>query len=184
MAEQWYYTRGSSRERIGPVTREELKSLASSGELEAASLVWRVGMPQWAPASSIEGLINEPAAPAPRAAARAAPSPVMPSAGAPDEATAAPRAEATIGYYSGPGRLPPRPAALLARHAPPAGHVYDWPLDDTHVFQFEHTVKMRKKISAAANLYKALFALAVSGDVVLLLVVLFALGSFSSARAR
>src|SRR5439155_16644869 len=110
MAEQWYYTRGSSRERIGPVTREELKSLASSGELEAASLVWRVGMPQWAPASSIEGLIDEPAAPA------APGRPVAPAAAAVEtpEPSAAPAAPtATIGYYSGTGQLPPRPAAAL-----------------------------------------------------------------------
>src|SRR5439155_16318699 len=138
MPEQWYYARG--QQRLGPVSKEQLKGLATAGQIQPGDLVWRVGMPQWAAASSVEGLM---AAEATEAVAPLEAAPVSVSAPAP----VAPASAATpIGYYSGPGRLPPRASATLAGHASPAGDVYEWPLDDMRIAQFEQTVKMRKRV--------------------------------------
>jgi hypothetical protein len=60
MAGQWYYARGG--ERIGPVTTDELKRLAASGELLPTDLVWKEGMQAWIPAEKIKGLIPKPPA--------------------------------------------------------------------------------------------------------------------------
>ena len=55
MADQWYYTEQGQRK--GPISEEELKQLASSGQLKPADLVWKQGMASWGPASSVEGLV-------------------------------------------------------------------------------------------------------------------------------
>lgn len=60
MAAQWYYTKGE--ERQGPVSSEELKSLAQSGALAPEDLVWKEGMDEWRPAASLKGLFGEGAA--------------------------------------------------------------------------------------------------------------------------
>lgn len=51
---QWYYATGGQRH--GPVTKELLKGLATSGQLAPSDLVWRKGMGQWVAASTISGL--------------------------------------------------------------------------------------------------------------------------------
>jgi hypothetical protein len=62
MAEpMWYYAAGD--EERGPITAAELKTLAQSGQLAAADLVWREGMEDWAPASDIRGLFSKTAEP-------------------------------------------------------------------------------------------------------------------------
>lgn len=43
----WYYAQGG--ERRGPVAEEELLRLAQSGDVGAATLVWRTGMDGWKP---------------------------------------------------------------------------------------------------------------------------------------
>ena len=45
MAEQWYYSKQG--QRTGPVSEEQLKQLASSGQVQPTDLVWKQGMPQW-----------------------------------------------------------------------------------------------------------------------------------------
>jgi len=56
MASQWFYTQ--DEERMGPVSSEELKQLAESGELTADDLVWKEGMADWKPASQLKGLFE------------------------------------------------------------------------------------------------------------------------------
>jgi 1,4-dihydroxy-2-naphthoate octaprenyltransferase len=68
--------------------------------------------------------------------------------------------------------MPPRAAAVLAGHAIPLGDTANWPLDDTQIIDFEKTLKLRKRISAAANLYKVLCALTTIAFVVMLIVYL------------
>ena len=59
MADQWYYAQQGQRQ--GPVSDEELKQLASSGQLKPTDKVWKKGMVAWEAASAVEGLIPKPA---------------------------------------------------------------------------------------------------------------------------
>jgi antitoxin component YwqK of YwqJK toxin-antitoxin module len=45
------------RQRFGPVSGQQLKELAATGQLAPADLVWKEGMAQWLPASRINGLL-------------------------------------------------------------------------------------------------------------------------------
>ena len=56
MPDLWYY--GRNEQRYGPVPKEELKGLVSSGNLEATDLVWSPGMADWLPASEVDGLFD------------------------------------------------------------------------------------------------------------------------------
>jgi hypothetical protein len=47
----WYYALNGQQK--GPVEQSELERLIREGELSAASLVWREGMPQWRPCSEV-----------------------------------------------------------------------------------------------------------------------------------
>jgi uncharacterized protein DUF4339 len=47
-------------QRFGPVSKAELKRLLDAGGVGHADLVWTEGMPEWAPAHSIEGLCSTP----------------------------------------------------------------------------------------------------------------------------
>ena len=58
MADQWYYAQEGQRR--GPISEDELKRLASSGQLKATDKVWTKGITAWQPASEIEGLIPPP----------------------------------------------------------------------------------------------------------------------------
>ncbi len=49
MPNLWFYVKPGSAEKMGPVTEEEFRRLISSGEIPAASLVWKEGLPDWAP---------------------------------------------------------------------------------------------------------------------------------------
>lgn len=51
-APAWYYER--SPERIGPITQEQIQSIAASGRLSASTLVWRSGWPEWQPLEATE----------------------------------------------------------------------------------------------------------------------------------
>jgi len=48
----WYYAVGS--ERRGPISLSALQQLASDRTVGAATLVWRSGMKDWAPAATID----------------------------------------------------------------------------------------------------------------------------------
>ena len=61
MTTEWFYFKGD--QRIGPVTLEQLKSLAVSGDIEPADLVWNNGMAAPQPASTLNGTPTENSAP-------------------------------------------------------------------------------------------------------------------------
>jgi hypothetical protein len=52
----WYYAKGQTR--LGPISGQQLKELAGSGQLQPGDLVWQAGMPQWAPAANVSGLFG------------------------------------------------------------------------------------------------------------------------------
>jgi len=54
MADLWFYT--CDGKQMEPVDLQELKNLATAGYLKTTDLVWREGMPQWAPAPSVREL--------------------------------------------------------------------------------------------------------------------------------
>lgn len=56
MGDQWHYNRGGKQ--AGPVSSDELKQLASTGQLLATDLVWKQGMPNWIPAGNITSLFS------------------------------------------------------------------------------------------------------------------------------
>lgn len=65
----FYYTRNG--QQFGPHSADELRGLITSGTLTAADLVWREGMPGWAPAHTVFPSVPPPPpspAPAPGAA--------------------------------------------------------------------------------------------------------------------
>jgi TM2 domain-containing membrane protein YozV len=51
----WYYSHDG--ERAGPVGADDLKAMAQAGRLRANDLVWKEGLAEWVPASSVEGLL-------------------------------------------------------------------------------------------------------------------------------
>jgi hypothetical protein len=112
-------------------------------------------MERWEPASSVAALSMAPT----QQAAPRAPS-LTGTAAAPASA---------IGYYSPVSGLPARAAAALQGHAPPRGDRGDWPLDDARVAQFKEAFKLRKRVTAAAGLYRALLLLMVIADVIILI---------------
>ena len=74
MENQWYYTKNNQQQ--GPVSPEQLKQLAASGQLQPSDLVWKEGMGQWVEGRKIKGLFSAPAAPNPQSP------PNVPQAGA------------------------------------------------------------------------------------------------------
>lgn len=56
-SDKWFYARNG--QKSGPVAGSALKQMATSGQLAVSDLVWREGMPEWAPASKVKGLFPE-----------------------------------------------------------------------------------------------------------------------------
>jgi hypothetical protein len=54
---EWYYAQND--EQLGPVTGAALKEMAVQGRLRRDDLIWREGMPRWAPAHKVRGLFPE-----------------------------------------------------------------------------------------------------------------------------
>jgi len=81
VATEWFYYSGD--QRLGPVGSQQLKDLASKGQLRPDSLIWKEGMTTPQPASRVKGLfeavVTPPALPHP------APSPNEERVTAPDE---------------------------------------------------------------------------------------------------
>jgi hypothetical protein len=71
MPEQWHYSKGN--EKLGPVSRNELRTMAADGRLTPNDLVWRDGMSTWKPAGRINGLFPTAAAPPPLPSLRQTP---------------------------------------------------------------------------------------------------------------
>jgi hypothetical protein len=54
MADQWYYA--CQGQQVGPVSPEQLRQAAATGQLPATGLVWKQGMADWVPAQKVRGL--------------------------------------------------------------------------------------------------------------------------------
>jgi hypothetical protein len=63
MANEWYFQEGD--ERFGPISPAALKQLADSGRIKPDTLIWKDGLPSWAPAKSVKGLFSATAAAGP-----------------------------------------------------------------------------------------------------------------------
>lgn len=60
MNQEWYYAKGGKGRR-GPVSANELRSLAGSGQIHPSDLVWKEGMREWAEARKIKALFSDAA---------------------------------------------------------------------------------------------------------------------------
>ena len=169
----WYYARGD--QRLGPVDVSEIRALAAQGELNGDDLVWTDGMADWAPARTRRelGLDVTGNSDWPQPA---------PATVAPMQAVSPFPAQA-VGYYVPTGGMPPRAAPHLDGHAGPTGDVGDWPLDDTRVATFVETMKLRRKVTGAAQLYRTLFLVGLIFTALLLLLVPFMMMAVPRGRS-
>ena len=79
--QEWYCTQNGTQQ--GPFSAVELKQRAASGVLQPTDLIWKTGMANWVPATSIKYLFAAPPAPAPVATTpgpQASPFPPCPTA--------------------------------------------------------------------------------------------------------
>jgi len=53
---KWFYVMAGKQ--VGPVPEAELSRLIAQGALDAGTLVWAEGFPDWVPASSVPGLVT------------------------------------------------------------------------------------------------------------------------------
>lgn len=76
MSNGWYYlpSGAGANQQVGPLTWEQLYTTRLSGSLQTTDMVWHPALPQWTPASQIQGLF--PAVAPPPAAQQAAAQPV------------------------------------------------------------------------------------------------------------
>lgn len=144
----WYYMRGD--ERVGPVTEDQLRSRRADGDISAEALVWADGLPNWICAKDAPELNRT------SGSASVAVQPTYPTAAV---AVQPLPAMTPVAYFTPAGGLPPRAATNLRGHAAPQGDVGDWPLDDLRVSQFEEALRIRRRITGAASLYRALLLL-------------------------
>jgi len=63
LSDQWYY--GQNGVQKGPVSIEVMQQLLHGGHLKRDDLVWKEGMANWVPASTVAELFPSPAAPIP-----------------------------------------------------------------------------------------------------------------------
>jgi len=63
MMTQWYYS-DSERNRLGPVSAQDLADLHAHGQLHPETLVWREGLGQWTPWRALMGEVLSPQPPA------------------------------------------------------------------------------------------------------------------------
>lgn len=93
----WYCV-NAARERLGPMTADELRRRFDAGELQRRSLVWQAGMAQWQPLESVAhelGIAMAAEAPMPPPSVPAPPAPVAASV-ITAETPRAPAAEAAM----------------------------------------------------------------------------------------
>lgn len=55
MSAEWHYSKSGNS--FGPVSGQQLKQFAASGELQPTDLVWKEGMPEWRPVGEVRGLM-------------------------------------------------------------------------------------------------------------------------------
>jgi len=154
MAEpKWFYGRGG--QQTGPLSVAEMREFVARGQITPTDMVWREGMPNWIPASQAADLMppSQVAAPAP------------------------------VGYYTSTLGMPQRAVENLKGHAQPVGDTSDWPLDEPHMQQFEEAIKLRKKISAAASLYRGLLLLSGISLGIFIPITIFSVGVSRGAQS-
>ena len=156
----WHFARGG--QQSGPVALAELKALIAQGKVVPEDLVWHQGMGEWKAASEMPELSATP---------RAVPQPAAAHAG-----------PVAIGYFTPAMGMPQRAVLNLRGHAHPTGDTGDWPLDDQRLDQFQNTLKLRKRVTAAASLYRALLALSAISFTVLFIVGLFTMSAPAARR--
>lgn len=54
MAQDWYVIAGG--QQVGPISAQQMRDMAASGQLQPTDTVWKEGMPNWVPAKSVKGL--------------------------------------------------------------------------------------------------------------------------------
>ena len=140
----WYYTQHG--QRMGPVTLEQLQWMIRDGQVQEKDLAWTDGMAQWTHVSGVPELQSH----IPVAVNTATAS----DASIPTATIAEP-----VAYFTPVTALPPRAKATLAGHANPTGDASEWPVDDARLAQLEQAARLRKRITAAAQLYRMLLAL-------------------------
>jgi S1-C subfamily serine protease len=59
---EWFYTQAGKQ--CGPVNWPALRYMTGCGQVQPNELVWTQGMPNWAPASTVQGLFTAPGSPA------------------------------------------------------------------------------------------------------------------------
>lgn len=69
--EVWHFARG--QECLGPFSKDQLQKIYEAGQLKPETLVWKEGMPDWAPAKSVPELDIPPRTASPAASTLAAP---------------------------------------------------------------------------------------------------------------
>ena len=67
------YFVGKNGQQTGPFSVEQLREMAASGQLNGTDLVWREGMAEWQPASTLPGVFQGAASAADLPAGNAAP---------------------------------------------------------------------------------------------------------------
>lgn len=139
---QWHYTVGGDRQ--GPIGEAELRASLQNGRIPADAHVWTDGLAQWIPAAQLV-------------------------ATRPTTTASYPAAGPEMSYYNPSGGMPPRAAESLRGHARPRGDTGDWPLDDARIAHFEATLKLRKTITRAAQLYRTLLLFSIIGAVVMVI---------------
>ena len=117
---EWYYILNG--QQVGPVTVEMLKKLAADHLLAPTQLLWRDGMTDWKPASTVEGIFDRNAAPAAAkpAAAKPAPAKPAPAKPAPAKPKAAPAEARETKAASTTTATETKPASSRPREAKPA----------------------------------------------------------------
>ena len=130
--DNWYYM--LSNEQRGPISLEKLRELIAQGQLMGSNFAWNESMPQWQPIEQIAELRT-------------------------DNPSTSKAIESPINYYR--GEMPPRAQATLKGHAYPLGDVGSWPLDDAMFAQFRESLRLRKRISSAVQLFRTLTFLAI-----------------------
>lgn len=65
MTAEWFYAK--NKQKVGPVTEEQVKELLRTGELSPGDMVWKQGMAKWQPAGGVDGLLptSPPSQPGP-----------------------------------------------------------------------------------------------------------------------
>jgi hypothetical protein len=58
MAGDWFLAR-IGQQPVGPITAQQLKQLATGGQVAAGDLVWKQGLTRWVNANQIKGLLDE-----------------------------------------------------------------------------------------------------------------------------